>query len=236
MSHCLLTDTDIAALMKSGEIKIEPFEEECLTPVGYDLRVGDHAVSWRKRCDISVKEERQITIDPGDTVLLSVRERIQTSKKIAGTIHSKVSLVSRGFSHVSTTVDPGWKGELTVLISNVRDIPLTLKFEQPFCTLVLHKTFSPATKEAPESRALPTFYQSLLKLEEKLSWRRRTRNVMKKKPITLIGSLLVGYGIVLIPFYLFLSFSKFEMGDATIGAIFGSGMALSLAILALSSR
>lgn len=235
--HSLLTDTDIADLMKRKEIIIDPFDEKCLTPVGYDLRVGDCAISWKKKGDyVPVEEEQQITIDPGDTVLLSVRERIQISKNIAGTIHSKVSLVSRGFSHVSTTVDPGWKGELTVLISNVRNIPLTLKFEQPFCTLVFHKTESPATKEAPESRALKTFYQYLRKQEEKLSWQRRIRNALRRKPIILIGSLLLGYSIVIIPFYIIWSLSKFEVGDAVLGAIIASGMGLALAIYGLSSR
>jgi dCTP deaminase len=217
--------------MKSGEIKITPFEEECLTPVGYDLRVGEYGVSWKKRRLISIKDEKQITIDPGDTVLLAVREKIQVSKNVGGTIHSKVSLVSRGYSHISTTLDPGWKGEMTILISNTRSIPLTLEFEQPFCTLVLSKTKSPATKEAPEPRALSEFFKSLLKLEEKLSWRRRILNVLSKKPIILIGSILLGYGITLGAFGCFWLFLRIEINATIVSAILGSGGVLSAAIM-----
>jgi dCTP deaminase len=227
----LLTDTDIRALIKSGEIKIAPFEEECLTPVGYDLRVGEYGVSWKKRRLFSLKDEKQITIDPGDTVLLSVREKIEVSKNIGGTIHSKVSLVSRGYSHISTTVDPGWKGELTILISNTRTTPLTLKFEQPFCTLVLHKSASPATKEAPGPRALPEFFKSLLELEEKLSWKRRIRNALTKKPSILAASVLIGYGVTLGVFGCFWFVFRIETNATIVSAIIGSGTVLSAAIM-----
>lgn len=231
VSRCLLTDTDIRELLESEEIKITPFEEGCLTPVGYDLRVGEYGVSWKKRRLISIKDEKQITIDPGDTVLLSVREKIQVSKNVGGTIHSKVSLVSRGYSHISTTVDPGWKGELTILISNARRTPLTLEFEEPFCTLVLYKTESPATKEAPEPRALPEFFKSLLKLEEKLSWRRRIRNALSRKPSIIIVSILLGYGITLGVFSCFWFLWGIETNTTIVSAILGSGGIVSAAIM-----
>jgi dCTP deaminase len=227
----LLTDTDIAKLMKSGEIKFTHFEEQCLTPVGYDLRVGEYGVSWKKRHPTSIKNEKQIVIDPGDTVLISVREKIQVSKNIGGTIHSKVSLVSRGFSHISTTVDPGWKGEMTILISNTITTPLTLYFEEPFCTLVLYRTESPATKEAPEPRALPEFFKSLLELEEKLSWKKRIGNALSRKPSILVISTLLGYGITLGIFSCFWFFLRIETNATIVAALIGSGGVLSAAIM-----
>ena len=38
----MLNDSDIANYIKLGKIITENYMEECLTPNGYDLRIGEH--------------------------------------------------------------------------------------------------------------------------------------------------------------------------------------------------
>jgi deoxycytidine triphosphate deaminase len=47
----MLSDADIRIeLQQNKGIIIEPFNEESLTSVGYDLRVGEKCFSWNKQC------------------------------------------------------------------------------------------------------------------------------------------------------------------------------------------
>jgi deoxycytidine triphosphate deaminase len=140
----ILTDTDIKKLL-GKEIVIEPFDDKHLTPVGYDLTVGQFVYSF-KRGLLSPDEDFTYEIEPHEHVLVLSKEFVWISPKIGGTFHSKVSLVSQGFSHISTTLDPQWTGPLLIAIPNVSDRTLCLQEDQEFVTLVLYRTQSPATK------------------------------------------------------------------------------------------
>lgn len=140
----ILTDTDILRLL-NREIVIEPFDSDNLTPVGYDLRVGCFVYSL-SRGMLSGNGANEYTIEPGESVLILTKEFVWVSRSIGGTFHSKVSLVSKGFSHISTTLDPNWSGPLLIATCNRSAKCLTLVAGQAFVTLMLHKTISPATK------------------------------------------------------------------------------------------
>jgi deoxycytidine triphosphate deaminase len=164
----VLSDTDIRLAIQAGELVIDDFAEESLTPVGYDLRIGD--IGWiltrtgamRKTIPVRSAPGRVgqgFALSPGQTALILSREELRMlSPSLAATIHSKVSLVSQGFSHVSTTVDPRWGdkrgGLLLIQISNQGPIPLELYRGEPFATVVFYRTISPATKpnDKPGSR------------------------------------------------------------------------------------
>lgn len=67
-----------------------------------------------------------------------------------GTIHSRVSLVSQGFGHISTTVDPTWKGPLLIALNNPSSEKKRLILEdagktQAFATLILYHLNSTST-------------------------------------------------------------------------------------------
>ena len=172
-------------MMEKGEIKITDFEEKCLTPVGYDLRVGEFGFSWKKRHFLNVGKEREIVIEPGDTVLISTLEDVSISRAVAGTIHSKVSLVSYGFTHISTTVDPGWRGKMLIQIGNTRRIPLTLKYGDPFCTLVFYKTETPAempSVKPPERSDIIRWIAFMVEEEKKKNIFRNNRKLIERNP------------------------------------------------------
>lgn len=154
----MLSDKDIKAALEAGDIVITPFSDGSLTPVGYDLRVGEYAFSWDRKKVINIPELRdeKLVIGPGDSVIISTYEKIGLSPKIGGTVHSIVRLVTEGLSHVSTTLDPGWPGprvaypeggHLLVRLHNTRKARLRLKHGERFCTVCLYRMDTPATEK-----------------------------------------------------------------------------------------
>ncbi|WP_291997222.1 hypothetical protein [Candidatus Accumulibacter sp. ACC012] len=177
----LLTDTDLEPILSDNlqeqagdKLVLSPFEEKCLTPVGYDLRVGKtYTVSdmGRKRKDL--KQGETITLQPGTTALISTLEfvRMPKDKSITGLIESKVSQVSKGLSHVSTTVDPDWRGNLLIAIHNHAIEAVELGYGDTFCTIVFIKNVSPSTRDCDKQPGrldifLDTFQDRSLKAQK----------------------------------------------------------------------
>ncbi|MEW6492078.1 MAG: hypothetical protein AB1589_05955 [Cyanobacteriota bacterium] len=152
----LLTDTDLRSMICSeqewtdkNKIHIYPFLDNNLTPVGYDLSVGDSYASASKPGRIDIKAGDRVSIKPGDTVLITTLEKIGMPKNrtVSALVLSKVSKVSKGLSHISTTIDPDWKGELLVAIHNHSRISVSIGYGETFCTVVFLENKSPATKD-----------------------------------------------------------------------------------------
>ena len=159
----LLTDTDLRGKICSdktwkeqNKIHIYPFSEDSLTPVGYDLRVGNLYSSSIHGGPSQLKDNSQIAISAGDTVLITTLEKIGMPKdrSISALIMSKVSEVSKGLSHVSTTIDPDWDGNLLIAMNNYSRNTIKLQAGEPFCTVVFFENKSPSTKscEKPPGR------------------------------------------------------------------------------------
>jgi len=182
----LLTDTDIKKIIVSDRTKkissdkllISPFEEKCLTPVGYDLRIGANYASRNYGKYATLKENEEIHIKSGDTILVKTLERIEmpADLTISGLISSKVSIVTKGITHISTTVDPDWKGNLLITISNVSNETVTLKYGQPFCTAVFLTNKSiPTTLSNHDDSRNDLFFQDWTKVNLKA----KNRNTVK---------------------------------------------------------
>lgn len=103
------------------EIMIIPFHRRQLKGVGYDLTASDFIYSRKKghlETIYETPQERFIYISPHDTVSILTYEYVKLDKRTTGNIVSRVSNVSQGLGHVSTTVDPGWSGMLLVSMHN----------------------------------------------------------------------------------------------------------------------
>ena len=127
------------------KLLITHFDEKCLTPVGYDLRVGSEIVKVNfKKMDIDkIKLEvgQEFEIFPHEMVAIKTEEEIgmPKNKMYSGIIVSKVSFVEKGLSHISTSLDPDWYGELVVTLFNHSFRTIKLKRGEPFCTMILLK-------------------------------------------------------------------------------------------------
>jgi deoxycytidine triphosphate deaminase len=136
----ILSDRDIRKL-RGRDIVIEPFTDKSLSPVGYDFRVGDFVLSVEE--GIISPSDGKYSLPASSTVQLLTRESIWVSHRIAGTLHSRVSLVSKGLSHVSTTLDPGWFGPLLITVRNNLKEPIVIRTNEPIVTLVFYYLRTP---------------------------------------------------------------------------------------------
>ena len=135
-----LTDVDIKKLL-GRDIVIEPYTPDSLTPIGYDFTVGDFAFSLET--GLLKLADGKYVLPPKNTVQILTTESLWVSSRIAGTFHSKVSLVSKGLSHISTTLDPGWYGPLLITVRNNMDKGFPIKVGSPFVTLIFARVLSP---------------------------------------------------------------------------------------------
>lgn len=151
----ILTDTDISKILETernlpnrNSLVIHPFEERCLTPVGYDLRVGEQYQLLHEGVVHTITEDESVKIPPGETVSIRSLEWIAFPKngKMAGIICSRVMLVSKGATHVSTTVDPDWVGNLLISFTNNSKTDLEIPFGERICTIVFLATKSRSKK------------------------------------------------------------------------------------------
>lgn len=117
-----LSDQDIDNYIKKGKIIIWPYEkEENITPLGYNLTATEFIFSINNRLLVNIQNdnnEKYCYIGPHDTVIILTREAVYVSNEIAGTFHSKVGIVTQGFGHISTTLDPCWQGPLLISLNN----------------------------------------------------------------------------------------------------------------------
>lgn len=133
----VLTDTSIKKQLNKKFV-IYPFDEQaCLTPLGYDLRIG-YAVTLGENV-VSYKDNDEIIIPAETSVFVISKEHIWFSGGIVGTLHSIGGLSAQGLFINSTTVDPNWSGQLTCLITNTTKHPIKLDINSRFLTMILYQ-------------------------------------------------------------------------------------------------
>lgn len=136
--------------IKREKLLIANYDKQCLTPVGYDLRVGRRYLKMYSRASnlTRIEEGGEIAILPHEIVAIETEEFIgmPRNKMYSGIIVSKVSTGEKGFSHISTSVDADWEGELIITLTNNTERKLVLKRKQPFCTMILFENKKPARR------------------------------------------------------------------------------------------
>lgn len=105
-------------------------------------------------------EQKYVYIAPRDTALVLSKEYIQLPETICGNVVSRVSTVSNGLGHISTTIDPLWKGALLIAISNPSSEPKKLMIQDesstiPLATVTLHYLNTPVEKKTADTEHLP---------------------------------------------------------------------------------
>ena len=145
----LLSMYDIQNAILDGSLKIYPFNRKNnLTGLGYNFGTTDFFLSTRRgsleKIRINSNNERYIRIAPNDTVLTFTKEYVEVDNTLAGTLHSKVKRVSQGLGHISTTLDPNWKGQLLLAINNPMGKAVDLVIDDGnITTLLLYGLYSP---------------------------------------------------------------------------------------------
>ncbi len=157
----LLSDTSIMEAIEAKRIIIDPWDENSLQPASVDLRLGKKLRVFRNSRVpyIDVKQEladltEEVEIDEttpfylhsSEFALGVVLERICLPSDVAGRLDGKSSLGRLGLLVHSTAgwVDPGWRGHLTLELSNVSGSPITLYYRMKVCQISFLQLTTPA--------------------------------------------------------------------------------------------
>jgi dCTP deaminase len=131
--------------MVAGRIKIEPNEATDLQPSSVDLHLDrafrvfrnnrypfiDVRAAQPDLTDLlSVADDEAFVLHPGEFVLGQTLEWVELPDDLVARLEGKSSLGRLGLLIHSTAgyVDPGWKGKLTLELSNVAKLPIALYF------------------------------------------------------------------------------------------------------------
>lgn len=207
----LLTDTDLTDYicrqkdwLDKTKIHIYPYDEECLTPVGYDVRVGNQYASAIDALLYKLGTGDKVIIKSQDTVLINTLENVEmpTDRKVSAFITSKVSKVARGLSHISTNIDPDWRGNLLIAVHNPSNRTVELDHGESLCTLNFILNKSPSTKDCgKEPGRTDVLLQAFVKdvkeareQEEKQAKAQHKKNVVLKAILIIVPS-VAGYMI-----------------------------------------
>jgi dCTP deaminase len=161
----ILSDREIRKNMSEGKIKIDPCDIDAqLGAVGVDLRLSSQFRVFRRihkafidltKEDFNLDTElldlpkgETFILHPGEFVLGVTEESVELPNDIAARIDGRSSLGRLGIIVHSTAghVDPGWKGRLTLEISNIGNLPIALVPGLRFCRLVFEEVSSPVER------------------------------------------------------------------------------------------
>jgi dCTP deaminase len=141
----VLSDRDISAALAAARIKIEPYDRADLQPSSVDLHLDrsfrvfrnnrypfiDPRVAQPDLTELlSVADDEAFVLHPGEFVLGQTLEWVELPDDLVARLEGKSSLGRLGLLIHSTAgyVDPGWKGKLTLELSNVANLPIALYF------------------------------------------------------------------------------------------------------------
>lgn len=137
----MFSDVDVKNRINK-DLAFIPYNEANVSPIGYDLEIGE--LIFSKVNGLAQKNsEGNYIIEPHDTIHILTKEIIWLSSRVSATLHSRTAMSYRGLSNISTTVDPNWIGQLLITMTNLTDSEIILKKDKPFCTLIIHKLISP---------------------------------------------------------------------------------------------
>lgn len=157
----VLSDGDIRKRIKDGSLVVKPFADENVQPSSIDLHLGDEYLAFdnysetvidtRKDIDnlmkrIVVEKNKPLILHPREFVLGTTLEWVELPKDLVGRLEGKSSLGRLGLIIHSTAgyVDPGFKGQLTLEIYNLANLPITLYPRMKICQFSFVQMSSPA--------------------------------------------------------------------------------------------
>ena len=87
-----------------------------------------------------------ITIKPGEYYLVQTVEEINTPFDLMPLVHTRTSLFRSGLLLLNSKTDPGYKGSLTMGLTNLSPFPVKLQLGARICNIIFHKIDGKTTK------------------------------------------------------------------------------------------
>ena len=159
----VLSDRDIRAEIEQSRIRIDPYDSVDLQPSSVDLHLDRSFRVFRNnrypyidvrspQPDLTellrVENEEPFILHPTEFVLGQTLEWVELPDDLVARLEGKSSLGRLGLLIHSTAgyVDPGWKGNLTLELSNVANLPIALYYGMRIGQISFFKMSSPVER------------------------------------------------------------------------------------------
>jgi dCTP deaminase len=170
----ILSDRDIRRRLEKGELRVEPLDDPELQiqPASIDMRLGNEFLEFERSNIPCIHPEREEETDeytrrrvvengedyvlhPGDFVLGTTYETVEIPDDLVARVEGRSSLGRLAVVVHATAgfVDPGYRGQITLELSNLGTAPVALRPEEMrISQLVLTELSSPAEEPYGEER------------------------------------------------------------------------------------
>jgi dCTP deaminase len=159
----VLSDRDIRAAVQAGRVRIDPYDASCLQPSSVDLHLDREFRVFRNnrypyidvrspQPDLTelvrIEDDEQFILHPSEFVLGQTLEWVELPDDLVARLEGKSSLGRLGLLIHSTAgyVDPGWKGNLTLELSNVANLPIALYYGMKIGQISFFRMSSPVER------------------------------------------------------------------------------------------
>lgn len=143
----LLSDQDIRALMKAGDVVIKPEPRlQAYQPASVDLCLGGGFEHRGKQMNLLAGDT--VTLDPGDFVLAHTLESVKIPPSHSAMADGKSTFARLGLLVHATAgwIDPGFEGQITLEMKNLSHNRLALVVGEYICQLIFYRMSSPALR------------------------------------------------------------------------------------------
>lgn len=134
----ILSDRSIRAMLKNGSIIIDPPPaDQQIQPASVDLMLGGDFLSPYEDYAFSIEPRCYYSMIPGECVLASTNERLEIPASVVARVEGKSSW-GRRFLQVHSTagfIDPGFRGNITLELSNLSKTTISLCVGEPIAQL-----------------------------------------------------------------------------------------------------
>lgn len=174
----ILSDATIKKRLKTGEIKIEPFDPAKLQPASYDVTLGseflvfdnskatmidpkaDNSKIMRK---VEVSTENPFILHPGEFALASIQEIIGIDNKHLAVLNGKSSLGRIGLVIHATAgfIDPGNELRITLELFNVATLPILLYPGMKIAQVVFEELSEPCDRPYGHPELNSKYYKDM---------------------------------------------------------------------------
>jgi len=136
----ILVDHQIKDRIRNAEV-ISPFDETCVQPASYDLRIGSLLYAPPKPdepVDLSANGG-VYRLPPYGNAVLTTYENLKLPPDMLGRIGLKSGFARKGIvASTGPQIDPGFEGKLFVSVFNVTAVSHVLEYKDTFLTIEFH--------------------------------------------------------------------------------------------------
>lgn len=169
----ILSDIDILNELEDGRLKIDPLEDidTQIQPSSVDLRLGSEFLTFNYTnipyidprdetqtntytSEITIDDDEVFVLHPGDFVLGTTQETVEMPADLVAEVNGRSSLGRLGVLVHATAgvVDPGYRGEITLELSNIGRAPIALTPGMRICQILITELRTEADRPYGEER------------------------------------------------------------------------------------